>query len=103
MVAMSSRLKKKLQCSTGNSIVFLSALLFFFSEAALACPTCIGDAGKDRVALLTSMMVLFIITIGVLAAFGAFFFYIQRRSSLYRANVLISDSDNSAQSGEFLR
>lgn len=76
-----------------NLAAGLCLLVLDLGNRAMACPTCIGDAGKDRVALLTSMMVLFIITVGVLVSFGAFFFYIQRRSLLYRSDASTVEDD----------
>lgn len=73
---------------TRFSLVWLGLLL---SSAAWACPTCIGDAGQDRAALMMSMMVLFVITVLMLTAFGCFFFYLQRRAILYRTEQAKSE------------
>ena len=63
-------------------VAFCTAMFLFAPAAAYACPVCFGASdGPMLQGSNMGILALLIVTLGVLAAFGAFFFSLARRAS----------------------
>jgi hypothetical protein len=69
-----------------NKILFLLTvpMVWFWTNAAWACSVCFGDPDHQMSkGVNMAVLVLLFIIVGVLALFGAFIFYLWRRSKKY--------------------